>query len=154
MNNNTKSDTKQLHYSKRTFDIVPRAIMPRNFNLERGIFNQVSEYENPQKFNDIKQTLHNDTINNYKNPYVICQNDFCNDIKSSRKAEKMNRTNIYGERLYDNLKYINNRDNNQYIDRFYQIDQQNLDADKYKSIKVPNEMNFQEYMKFKKNISK
>jgi hypothetical protein len=146
------SSSKQLHYSDRTFDIVPHSIRPRNLNVERGLFNQQSDKElkNPQ----IKSLLNQNIT--YQNPYAICQTDFCdNNNSQTRKLEKRNRTNIFNERLTANSGYINqikNNNNNQIIDRFSQMDQKNPNSEKYKQIKKSDNLTFQEYLEFKKKM--
>lgn len=150
-NNNYQYTDKQLHFSERTFDIIPKTSLPRNIGLERGMFNQVSdlEFKNPQKYQNIKQTMGSKTTNTYRNPYAICQTDFC-DNEKSRKVDKRNRTDIYDKRLSNTSKYVNNT--NKYIDRFSQLDQSNPNADKYKHVKTQN-MNFQEFLEFKKKMN-
>ena len=151
------SDTKQLYYSDRTFDIIPNAVTPRNYNLERGIFNQASEleYKNPEKRKYIKNTISNPTINQYKNPYAISHNDFYdNDTNSiSRKVDKRNRTNIFDQRLSAKSQYINQYQNKKHLERFNQIDQQNPNAQKMKTIKRPNDLTFEEYLNFKRKMA-
>lgn len=150
------SDTKQLNISNRTFDIIPTTIQPRNLNLERGMFNQVSglEYKNPDKFNQIKETLQDPHTNNYKNPYAICHNDFCENIfNDSRKSEKTSRTNIFNERLQNKSRYINqlNMNNKPYIDRF---EEEKIKSNKLKTQqpkKNPLNLSFEEYLQFKRN---
>ena len=149
------SDTKQLHYSNRTFDIIPNVVTPRNFNLERGVFNQASELEfkNPDKSKYIKDAMNNPKINQYKNPYLISQTDF-SDNSMSRKIDKRNRTNIFNQRLDDKSAYINQfQNNNSYADRFYQLDQKNENAHKLKNIKTSDNLTFQEYLEFKHKMS-
>lgn len=146
------STDKQLHYSARTFDIIPTTIIPRNLNLERGAFNQVSEFElkNPQHIKDIKKIAHEEK---YFNPYAITHNDFSSQL-NTRKVDKRNRTNIINERLSSKSKYMNQMNSTTYTDRFYQIDQKNMNSDKFKQIKVGENQSFQEYLEFKKSMEK
>lgn len=152
-NQNNKYAEKQLHYADRTFDIVPNTITPINFNLERGLFNQVSdtEFKQPEKYNHIKETM--SSSYDYKNPYLISTKDFTNDYKT-RKLDKRNKTDIYNERIMANSNYINQlqQNNNNYVDRFYQHDQKNPNHQKIKNIKTQNNMSFQEYLDFKRKM--
>ena len=150
--NNMSSD-KQLHIASRTFDIVPTSVVQRNLQLERGAFNQVSglELKNPNRKKELQQF--SKTTSQYFNPYVITQTDFNSDY-NTRKLEKRNRTNIIEERLSMKSQYINNTNNNTYSERFHQIDQKNLNSDKFKSKKVNDKTTFQEYLDFKKSLSK
>lgn len=148
---------KQLQYSNRTFDIVPVTVAPRNLNLERGLFNQDSdiEYKNPVKQDDIKNTINSNSLNHYKNPYVISQTDFT-DNSMSRKVDKRNRTNIYNQRLNATSNYINQMkttNNASYSDRFYQMDQKNPNPDKFKNTKSADKLSFQEYLDFKRKMA-
>lgn len=150
------SETKQLHYSNRTFDIVPRAVRPRNFNLERGMFNQVSEteFKNPKNLTNIKNIMDTKEMNNYVNPYSICQTDFCDSSNlNTRKVDKRNRTDILGERLSANSKYINQQSNNVYTKRLTQINQNNPNSNNFKHTNISNNTTFKEYMEFKNKMS-
>lgn len=148
------SSDKQLHYSSRTFDIIPNSIVPRNLNLERGAFNQVSEFElkNPQHIKDMKNIANKEK---YMNPYAITHIDFSSQPNiNTRKVDKRNRTNIVNERLDSNSQYMNQKSQNTYSDRFHQIDQKNINSDKFKHIKVNENPSFQEYLDFKKSMNK
>lgn len=148
------SDTKQLHYSHRTFDIIPNAVTPRNYNLERGMFNQVSglEMKNPGQRKYIKDTMKSDTINHYKNPYLISQTDF-NDNSMSRKLDKRNRTNIFDSRLNAKSQFNQLYSSNKYSDRFYQMDQKNPNSNQMKNVKRTDNLTFQEYLDFKRKMA-
>jgi len=146
------SSDKQLHIASRTFDIIPTSVMPRNLQLERGAFNQVSglELKNPNRKKELQQF--SKTTTKYFNPYVITQTDFNSDY-NTRKIDKRNKTNIIEERLNMKSQYINNN-NNAYSERFHQIDQKNLNSDKFKNSKVNDNTTFQEYLEFKKSLNK
>ena len=150
------SSDKQLHYSARTFDIVPHTIRPRNLILERGLFNQVSEteFKQPENLANIKQTL-NTYDASYVNPYTICQNDFCDDPNyNTRKVDKRNRTDILGERLAEKTKYIHQLgNNNKYLGRFSSIDQKNPKSQDFKKVKVNDNITFKEFLEFKKKMA-
>lgn len=148
------SDKKQLDLSSRIFDIVPTNIMPRNLLLERGAFNQVSELElkNPNRQKELDEYAK--TTTTYFNPYIVTQTDF-NSNYNTRKLDKRNRTNIIEERLNMKSQYINQiNKNNAYSDRFYQIDQKNLNSEKFKNTKVAKQTTFQEYLEFRKKMVK
>ena len=147
------STDKQLDISRRTFDIVPTSVMPRNLLLERGAFNQVSGLELKNKNRQKELQQYAKTTNTYFNPYIITQTDFNSNYKT-RKVDKRNRTNIIEERLNMKSKYINQNNNNAYADRFHQFDQKNPNASKFKQTRVSNNTSFQEYLDFKKSMTK
>ena len=150
------SDSKQLHYSDRTFDIIPNVVIPRNFNLERGVFNQASEieYKNPVKHEEIRKKMSSNSLNNYKNPYAISQFEF-SDNSISRKADKQNRTNIFDQRLSAKSKYLHQlkQGPNKVAERFSQLDQNNPNSSKYKQVHNTNKVSFQEYLNFKRKMA-
>lgn len=147
------SDKKQLHIASRTFDIIPTTIMPRNLQVERGAFNQVSglELKNPKNIQKLRERSKHST---YFNPYAITHTDFNEESLNSRKLEKRNRTNIIEERLDMKSKLIQNTNNLAYTERFHQIDQKNLNSNKYKNTKFNEHQTFQEYLEFKKSMNK
>jgi len=149
---------KQLHYAARTFDIIPNTTLPKNYDLERRAFNQVSslELKDPNKKKQFEQLVKTINQQTYNNPYAI-NIDFTTNY-NTRKIDKRNRTNIYDERLSANSIYINQYKQNPYSDRIIQIDQKNINAQKYKNTQVQGGgepvQSFQEYLSFKKKMIK
>lgn len=142
---------KQLYYSDRTFDIIPQTVTTRNLSLERGLFNQASRDQNPANYKKIQdeQNKKYSTTNTYYNPYAISTTDFCDGSQDSRKEFKRNRTNIFDERINNKSQFINKiPTTNKYIDRFSQIDQNNINSNKFKSKENIEKQQFQDFLNY------